>query len=39
MNLSPIEARPRTNASSGDADVAGAGSVLRGAFLRLRLPE
>jgi hypothetical protein len=39
MNLSPMEARPRTRASNGDADGGAAGSVLRGGLLRLRLPE
>jgi hypothetical protein len=39
MNLSPIEARPRTSASRGDADGAATGSVLRGGLLRLRLAE
>jgi hypothetical protein len=39
MNFSPMEARPRTNASSGDADGVATGSVLRGGLLRLRLPE
>lgn len=36
INLSPIEASPRTSASTGDPDGVAAGSVLRGALL-LRL--
>jgi hypothetical protein len=39
MNLSPIEASPRTSASSGEAEGEATGSVLRGGFLRFRLPE
>jgi hypothetical protein len=34
MNLSPIEASPRTSASSGEDEGVEAGSVLRVGFLR-----